>query len=345
MTPLSPPTAEAAGAPARAASAPAGTRAPAPGALPDAWRDGLARLRKVPGEFFRGTLGVDEAARQLGTDAGTVAALVEAGLPAERGEDGPLLDYHDVANLGLAARQGRSLAELAEARMLRMAAGPREGWLKERTWHVRLAAPCDAPGCPGEVPPVPAPDLLGGTLVDVRPAAGPGGETTATVVTRGTAAEPRTEAVRAVYDGLLAALDDGSHQFGWLPDRLRADPARAAELRMVDCQVAAWIMARDARGAGLAARTRKGYVLGMVGVEHAWTEVLEDGRWLVLDPVLAFLARRHRASNPEFTDFCRGSVHNRLLAWPAASEEPVVAHDCDRGGRCALSCNQVLGGA
>lgn len=307
-----------------------------------AWLAALARLRRVPDAYYRATLGAAEAAKQLGTDVGTVLALVEAGLPAEQADDGPRLDYHDVANLGLAAQLGRSLAELAEGRMLRMAAGPREGWLKERTWRIRLGAPCEADGCAGELPAAPAPELFGGTLLDFTPSPDAGHEAIATVVTRGELAEPRTAAVREVYDELLAGLDDGAYQFGWLPHRLRAVPATAAAYGMADCQVAAWIMERRAREAGLEARTRKGYVLGMVGVEHAWTEVREDGRWLPLDPVLAFLARRHRASNPEFTDFCRGSVHNRLLAWPAAAEEPLTPHECAHGGRLAFSCNQLL---
>ncbi|MER6627352.1 transglutaminase domain-containing protein [Streptomyces sp. NPDC000987] len=306
----------------------------------DTWLGALDRLRRVPGPYFRATLDVTEAAKQLGASAETVHALIDAGLPAEEGSGGPRLDYHDVANLGLAAGLGRSLGELAEGRMLRMAAGEPEGWVKERTWRLRLTAPCDADGCPGERPTAPEPELLDGTLLDFADA---GDHIVATVVTRGLPDAPRTAAVRAVYDDLLAELDDGTYQFGWLPHRLRALPATAAAHGMVDCRVAAWIMERRAREAGLAARVRVGFVLGLVGVEHAWTEVLEGDRWLPLDPVLAFLARRHRTSNPAFTDFCRGSVHNRLLAWPAAADRPLVAHDCAHGGRVTLACNQLMG--
>ncbi|MHC3470257.1 transglutaminase domain-containing protein [Streptomyces sp. 7R007] len=303
--------------------------------VPDIWLEALKRLRPVPEEYFRATVDVAEAARQLGVPAETVYGLVEAGLPAEERCGGPRLDYHDVANLGLTAAQGRSLAELAEARMLRMAAGEPSGWTAERTWRLRLAAPCDAEGCPGERPTAPEPELLDGRLLDLTD------DGQATVLTRGLGDAPRTAAVSAVYDELLARLDDGTYQFGWLPHRLRETPATAAAYGMVDCRVAAWIMAHRARAAGLEARTRKGFVLGLVGVEHAWTEVFEQDRWLPLDPVLAFLARRHKASHPAFTDFCRGSVHNRLLAWPVAAEEPLVPHACAYGGRVTLTCHQL----
>ncbi|MGK5630180.1 transglutaminase domain-containing protein [Streptomyces sp. URMC 123] len=305
------------------------------------WREAVARLRPVPAAYRRPALDTAEAAKQLGCERALVEELVAEGLPATATERGPLLDYHDVMNLGLASGLGGSLAEQAERRCMRMATGRVADWLLERTWRIRLGAPCTAPGCAGARPAPPAPELLGGRLLEYTPSDGVPHEATAVVVTRGRLDAPRTAAVREIHDTLLTELTSGAYQFGWLPRALRAAPAEAAGHRMVDCVVAAWLMRRWAEAAGLPARTRKGYLLGLVGVEHAWTEVLEEGRWLALDPVLAFLARRRPPSSPEFTDFCRGSVHNRLLAWPSAAEEPITEHRCAAGGHLAHSCHHI----
>ncbi|MDQ2958067.1 MAG: transglutaminase domain-containing protein [Actinomycetota bacterium] len=305
------------------------------------WLDAVDRLQPVPAAYRVGTISLTEAAKQLGCSVEQVAALIEAGLPAEQTPDGPMLDYHDVSNIGLVSGTGKSLAEQSERRLMRMAAGSPDAWLAERSWRIKLIAECTADDCTGEPPAAPAPELLDGRLRQLDRDSGQSCEAIAEFDTRGGHDEPRTAAVRAVFDELFTGLTTGYYQFSWLPRTLRAEPAVAARHRMVDCVVAAWLMRERAAGAGLQARTRKGYLLGMIGVEHAWTEVLEEGRWLPLDPILAFLALRQPASNPEFTSFCRGSVHNRLLGWPAAADEPLTEHACAHGGRLQESCRQL----
>lgn len=307
------------------------------------WLGAVATLRPVPERYFAPTLDVPEAARQLGCPAGVIEELVRAGLPSADSPDGPLLDYHDVMNVGMAAHTGRSLAEQAERRCMRMAAGDPGKWIEPRTWRVRLGAPCTEPDCAGAFPAAPTPELLGGALLEYQPSESTAHEADAVVATRGRRDEPRTRAVREVYDDLLSGLTTDRYRYSWLPHALRADPAQAAELGVADCVIAAWIMQRHAESAGLEARTRKGYLIGLVGVEHAWTEVLEEGRWLALDPILAFLGLRQPGSDPGFTDFCRGSVHQRLLAWDRRADEPITDHACPRGGRIAYRCSQLPG--
>lgn len=310
-------------------------------ASPEPWLQALEALRPVPPSHRGTTMTPDAAAKHLGTSVAHVDFLVAAGLPTDEGPDGVLLDYHDVSNVALLVGEGKSLPEQSERRLMRMATGAPADWLAERNWRIKLSTGCTAAQCPGEPPALPVPERLGGQLGTVEWVPGKSREVIVEVRTQGTSDEPRTTAVRNVFDDVLNQLASGRLQFGWLPHTLRADPAAAVRHGVLDCVVAAWLMGETAAAKGLTARTRKGYLLGMVGVEHAWTEVLEDGRWLPLDPVLAHLAIRQPAGNPDFARFCNGSAHNRLLGWAAAADEPLIPHDCAFGGRLLDSCHQL----
>ncbi|MFD9069062.1 transglutaminase domain-containing protein [Streptomyces lasiicapitis] len=307
------------------------------------WLPAVERLIAVPEEFREPVLDLAKAAQQLGTDEALVESLVGAGLPADDTPEGLRLDYHDVMNLGLQAGLGCSLAELGERQCMRLAAGRPESWQAARTTRIRLTATCSVPDCRGTPPQpaAPAPRLFGGELDDWSPDLHQAGAVVATVTTRGRSDAPRTAAVRRIHDDLLAGLVCREYQYGWVPEALRALPATAAANRTVDCVVAAHLMREAAHEAGLRARTRRGFLLGLVGVEHAWTEVFEEGRWLPLDPVLAFLAQRHPASSIRFCDFTRGSVHNKVLAWDRSIEEALADHDCPSGGRVKVDCRQL----
>lgn len=309
------------------------------------WLVAVQRLRRVPPPYSRATLDVTQAARRLGCDGGIVEELVRSGFPADETPEGLRFDPYDVMNLGLAAGLGRSLAEQAEQRCLSVAAAAPEEWLAPRTWRVRLGAPCTAPECAGETPAPPAPELLGGMLRSYQKSDRGPNDAVAVVVTRGRREAPRTPEVRRIHDELLSGLTSGRYQYSWLPHALRRDPDAAVAHGMVDCAVASWLIYRWASEAGLEVRTRKGYLLGLVGVEHAWTEVFEEGRWLVLDPVLAFQAQRRAPVDARaaaaFAAFCRGSVHNRLLPWPGSAREPFTEHRCAAGGHLAYRCGRL----
>jgi transglutaminase-like putative cysteine protease len=77
------------------------------------------------------------------------------------------------------------------------------------------------------------------------------------------------------------------------------------------------------RAAGLTARTRRGYILGLVGGDHTWCEVEEDGRWKVLDPVFSHLVGRAGGSDA-FREACRGSRFNRLLPCAVDEAAPLI---------------------
>jgi hypothetical protein len=294
------------------------------------WLPALERLVPVPAEHRAASLDLPAAARELGCGPDVVAALVAAGLPAERGR----MDLHDVMNLGLASGTGRSTAELGERRLMSLAAGDPVGWVGDRSWLIAFSAACSAPDCTVPARPLPpAPELAGGGLEQWRP---DGDAAEAVLTTRGRVDEPRTAAVRDIYDDLLAALGSGRYRYGWVPASMTA--AQAAALGTVNCVVATELLAAAASAAGVEARTRTGMLLGLVGIRHAWTEVREEDRWLPLDPVLAFLAGRTPGASPEFAGFCRGSTTNRLLPWDLPARAGIVQHDCAVGGHAALDC-------
>ncbi|HZB50355.1 MAG TPA: hypothetical protein VE547_14790 [Mycobacteriales bacterium] len=65
----------------------------------------------------------------------------------------------------------------------------------------------------------------------------------------------------------------------------------------------------------------------------------QDGAWLPLDPVLAFLDRRvnTRRAGVDLAAFCRGSLVNRLLPLPYERGRPLARHDCPAGGTPVLA--------
>jgi Transglutaminase-like superfamily len=294
------------------------------------WRPALQRLVLVPAEHRAASVDLPSAARELGCGPDVLSALVDAGLPAPDGR----LDLHDVMNLGLLSGTGRSTAELGERRLMSVATGDPAGWLGERRWRIAFSAQCPQPRCAAPARPLPpAPELAGGRLHGWHPASA---EAEAELSTRGRRDEPRTTAVRAVHDDLLAALTAGRYRYGWVPASMTAP--EAAALGTVNCVVAAELLVAAATEAGIEARTRTGMLLGLVGVRHAWTEVREEDRWLPLDPVLAYLAGRTPGSNPQFAGFCRGSTANRLLPWDLPARAGIVEHDCALGGQAVLGC-------
>lgn len=303
------------------------------------WVPALEGLRTVPAQYRKPTLSLRAAARELGCGQELLESLVGAGMPALDTSDGLRFDYHDVMNLGLRAGAGRSTAELGERQCIRrMASGSPASWAEERTWHLRLSASCDGAGCPEPRPAVlsPAPHLLGGSIDQQTEMAS--GEQQLTVLTMGSRKQPRRPTVLAIFNDMLSALRSGRYQYGWVPRELSADYPASVAHGLVNCVVAADLMRDWAVSAGLQARARKGLLLGVVSVEHSWVEVLDDDQWVVLDPVLAFLATRHPGCQPEYTDFCRGSIHHRMLAWAGDLHQPLVDHRCRAGGTTALIC-------
>lgn len=295
----------------------------------------IEHFERVPAEFARYVVDVDAAAKLLGLSRERAAELAPDALPHTADPDrGPLFDYVDLMNLALFAGTSRdSIPELALRFLLRFAAGARPTWYEPRHWLVRVRAPrtegdeeakdlrllrpdLSAPGV-DELDPRALP-IAAAAKAAVEP---PGYE----VVVRLTGAEETVfEAeVRTVYDDLLATVRSGEVVYQSVSEELRMLHERAWDLGMADCVVISRLLAQKLREAGFRARARRGYLLGLVGSDHAWCEYFEDGRWKTLDIVFAFLAggagHRRIEASPEFAEACFGGRFNRLL--PCESDE------------------------
>lgn len=112
-------------------------------------------------------------------------------------------------------------------------------------------------------------------------------------------------AVRSLYSEWTASADAALTRAGVVAfvstavrpalDRGFDVASTVARLRHGDCTEFAVLTAALARRAGLPARVADGVALvhgpdGPAGMGHAWTEILEDGRWIVADAALATLA-------------------------------------------------------
>jgi hypothetical protein len=292
----------------------------------------IGRFVHVPNEHARYDTDAASAERWLRLPAAEIAALAGSGLSyVDDHGRGPLFDYTDLVNVAMFSGTGQSVPELALRFLLRFASSPPATWYEPRDWLVGIRLP-QAPG----VVRVRVPDL-GGEGVSVVPEAeatglgapastDPLAEGYRAVVrltgARNTVRDPR---VRAVWTDVVGALVSGNVIYQTVTESLRTIHHQAWALGMADCIVVARLLADRIRELGLPARARRGYLLGLVGSDHAWCEVYEDGVWKNLDAVFAFVAsgggkeRNLAMDAPEFAEACFGSRFNRLL--PCVGEE------------------------
>jgi heptaprenyl diphosphate synthase len=305
------------------------------------WREAAPAVRPVPAAYARPAVDRLEACRILGYELRAIDWSREVDwlcqlLPSTSTEDGERYEYHDVANLALAARTGRSMPEQAESMVLRFARNDPATWSGPRRWRLQLRWTCSAPDCPGGRWELPAPELAApDRLVSWEVA---GGTVTGEVELHGRVGQ-LAGAAGTLYDGTLARLQGGDLAYQWMPEPMRWTLEAALANRTMDCVSTSLLLEREAAAAGLRTRVRRGLLLGPVTIEHVWPEVEQDGRWLPLDPVLAFLDRRVNGRRPGagLAAFCRGSLVNRLLPLPYERGEPLARHDCPAGGTPTLA--------
>lgn len=320
----------------------------------DTWIDSVRALVPTP-EAYRAQSLPDQAALELlGCDDTVLELLVAHGLPVRQTAEGRRFDYHDLANVAIYSRSGCSVPEAGQRMLMRYASATPDEWLKQRpldlTWELRCGDPRCADGA-WRVR-LPRPDLFGG---ERGPARLRGGARTAgghlveadgvsaltikfPVLLRGRRATVQSPVIRSVYGRLLNDLAEGRLRYQWLPGALRTDPMAAFANGTLDCVAASLLLARRLEDAAVPAWTRQGRVLGLVNVEHAWTEALDDdGSWKVLDPVFALLGRQAADAHPEFDGFCEGSVPSRFLPWDVEAGRPVAEHSCARGESVPVS--------
>jgi hypothetical protein len=308
---------------------------PAPRVDAEALERGLERAVIPPREL--GDVLIDQATarRLLRCDEAAIATLLAAGLPGfGAGEEG--LRRCDVLNVGLYSGSGRTIPEIAEAHRVRFAAEPRENWLTPRAWDISFDLRCPrgcAEGC--WFLRRPSPERAGGAVVDwpaTQARSGSSLRVAAQVIVAGAEGVVQPEGARMLF---MELVDDLVHQrirYQYLPPGLRRDPEAAVECRVLDCMAASLLLQRRCQDLGLAARTRKGLLLGAATVEHVWLELLGiDGGWVPMDPVLAALASRS-GEGEGFVEFACGSIANRLLRWELGADQELLGHLCAGAG-------------
>jgi hypothetical protein len=107
------------------------------------------------------------------------------------------------------------------------------------------------------------------------------------------------------------------------------DPELLLANGVATCAAASLHLERRCRAAGFEVHTRRGWVIGMLDLVHAWLEVIdEDGRTKLLDPLFALLSDFTGAPNPDFAELCWGSTLNRLLPTAIPAGETLERHSC-----------------
>ncbi|MEV0464835.1 transglutaminase domain-containing protein [Nocardia tengchongensis] len=296
------------------------------------------RFVQTPPDLAVFDTSVAEAAELLRIDAEQVAALTADGLQHRVDpERGLLFDYADVVNAGARSRSGLTVPELAQRLLMRFAAGPEPTWLRPITWTVMVHLPAGRQSALAAAVPDLAAD--GVEALDLPDPGVPLPTVTAgrqcepyRVRVRLTGARHQIEdaRVRAAFDAHLDAFETGRVAYQSIAESLRADHQRAWSLGVADCVVTSAVLADSLRERGLRARTRRGYLLGLLGSDHAWTEVYEQDAWRPLDVVFAHIGAGNGVHSAEFRQACCGSRFNRLLPCAVAGDAPLVV-DADGG--------------
>jgi hypothetical protein len=287
---------------------------------PEALFGAVAGLRTVPTDFAVYDADAQLATRHLSMDHTALAALVRAGLPHRQGPDGaPLFDFTDLTNVALRSGSGTTVPELARRFLLRFLSGEPRSWYEERTWQIGVWPPKGSAADDWRLLPLDE-DAPG---ITVHSSIRTSGAISAVVTIAGDDDAVADPEVLALYEDVYDALVAGDVDYQSVPETLRHDHERAWAEGVADCVVISRVLAGRIGAAGRRARARRGYLLGLLGSDHAWTEVHEDGRWKCLDPVFELLARPTPGTE-RFRAACRGGRFNRLVPCATEHADPLI---------------------
>ncbi|MBM7075407.1 hypothetical protein [Micromonospora humida] len=312
----------------------------------DSWLAALRRITLVPPAHREATVDRAGALGLLRCPAETLDLLVEAGLPVTGEGDERRFCHYDLINLGLYSGSGNSLPEIGWEFAFRFSLKPAATWTEPRSWRMTATLRCPDGGCgtdPGWLLHRPVPELTGGAASGWTSAAGPVTVTDDEVrlpavpdlvtvdldlVTAGRA----DRIVSPRLARLFADIRHGGPRFQMLPSSWQVDPDDTLANGVVNCVSASLYLERECRAMGYEAYARRGWLIGMMDLDHAWLEVRDDdGRIKAVDPVMALLARLLPGDRTAFEEFCIGSSLNRVLPCACRAEGPMAVHHC--GGR------------
>lgn len=294
----------------------------------------LERLYAIPPEHRREDVPRPAALQVLGCEDGVLGELVRRGLrcAGEPGEE--RFDSHDLFNLALYSGTGRSVPERALRYAIRWMAESPERLTETRRWTFSMHLSCTRPdGCgddPSLTVALPVPELFGGSFVDLAidpPLEYAAGTVTidATIETRGERRTLSSPELRALVGDVLGS----GLRWVKVPPAVHARPDLLLPHGVATCAALSVHLAELCRAAGYEARTRRGWMLGMLDLVHAWVEVEdEDGETKVVDPIFVLLSELAASPHPELPELCLGSITNRLLPTARAAGEPLEHHVC-----------------
>jgi hypothetical protein len=274
-------------------------------------------LREVPSTAREFDVSLPVAASAYGLDELLVTRLLAEGLPHHASPQGPLLDSSDLHYLSL--RLGCESEFLTAMRRWVSALErlDRAGDLSARLKYFVYGGSFDGPA-----------ELF------LRV---PGGER-ARVVARPHAvvfeAEWRVSSSRSWADERTWPVlrDVARLDFFLLPAPLSRDIGFSARTGLCDCQLAADIVARRCCERGLQARVVHGILLSQpVSVPHTWAEILTDGDWVPVDPLLVSALRRFAG-----LDARRWAPERPLGVLVALGTEPGLLADAYPGAEITL---------
>ncbi|MFF2351524.1 transglutaminase domain-containing protein [Kitasatospora sp. NPDC058115] len=319
---------------------------PLTAAAPEAagWVSALRQIVPTPDAYARFDMDREAALTVMRCPGEVLDLLVREGLRSRGDGDRARFEDSDIRNVAAASGSGGSFMELVQRYLFRFAASPPGEWVNPRSWAMRNLAACvESDDCGGawEFARLASAEFGGeardertakGTELEVRGASvegrPPAAGFAATVRTVGSVRRVRDPLVREAFHASLEEMRSGRMRYQDMPVAMRNDPAAARANGTANC-ISVSLHLRDVlTAAGLRARTRKGYLMGLLGSDHSWAEVHEDGEWKVIDPVFALLGLRQGAGE-EFVEFCLGSVPNRLVPCDCPADRETVRHTHD----------------
>jgi hypothetical protein len=305
---------------------------------------GVGRFTFAPSDAALYDQDTKAAASLLNSTPEDVERLAGAGLPHRTGPDGgPLFDFVDVMNMGRFSRSRKTVPEALSEYLMRFACEPAESWLRPKDWLISVRVPPGAPRYKFRVPDLAADGVEALHAPKLRwPAPGQEFETEShqvAVRVSGVRDEIRDSRIRDVQQELLEALHAGKVTYQVVVEPLRLDHQRAWSMGVTDCMVISRMFVDRVRELGIPARAHRGYLLGLVSSEHAWSEVYEDGRWKTVDVGFAFMPSGLtdlRVNAAEFVEASFGSRCNHVL--PCVGQDGIsLAYDADGQSRMMVA--------
>lgn len=293
----------------------------------------------VPESHSRCDVTEAEARPILDCDDAGLAALVQNGLPSAVVDGVRRFDQCDLFNLALRAGAGNTPPEIAFRFALRWMSAATDEMLAERRWAFAADVCCPlGEDCGGDSAlAVPVPQIYGGELrtdgalpepdSDGRIHRGRTGAASlhAKIRLAGAMTEIADPVIRDIYGSFLQRPP----RWVKLPAAIQADLAQLESRNVATCVSASLALERDFNGAGLTARTRRGWVLGMLDLVHAWVEVKQrDGTVVVIDPIFALFSTMVPSANPSLRQSHVSIRTNRILPTPMSATAPVAVHRC-----------------